>query len=462
MVAAAKAFNHNDITKHDSDIRAGAVAIVCSIFRSCSMLSLVISKDTQYCLKILQSLYRCSHERLCASFCTDGTTLIIYLLDLVEIHYRLGKKGDVHALVLAQSVLDKLQSGAKVPLSLIKQKDELMTSLVKNISGCTGSLTMHISMKIVASLSERSLNKQALFIYPGLMEAIALGLSYMHQNVREESARIIMNLAVESKNQVALIQSNEQLWLDAVLSLTNGSIVSKAYAVKTIASLSSQLKENKVVIVQHRNGATLGVLLQIASSRSNQPHMRVNATKTLGNLTCQATAIHLVRYPNLLVTLSSLACCQNDKLAASAALTVKKAATHIRSSDAFHTNLLQALVTMSYSKSTAVVKWTMKAYLEQAAFPCDRVSMIAHKGLLASLTMLSNDENEFVKDHAREVLSTLAADVAIAKSTGIENVLRCVVTSGQSQQGQACRKRLLAPRSYSPTSVFDVDFAAYF
>jgi len=36
--------------------------------------------------------------------------------------------------------------------------------------------------------------------------------------------------------------------------------------------------------------------------------------------------------------------------------------------------------------------------------------MIAHKGLLASLIMLANDKNEFVKRHAQEVMAALAGE----------------------------------------------------
>ena len=91
-------------------------------------------------------------------------------------------------------------------------------------------------------------------------------------------------------------------------------------------------------------------------------------------------------------------------------MTVKKIATHVRSGDPCHEYLLQALVTISYSRSTEVLKWTVKALTEQAFFPPSRLYMIAHKGLLASLIMLANDKNEFVKRHAQEVMAALAGE----------------------------------------------------
>ena len=81
LAVAAKAFNHNDMCKHDSDVKQGAVAIVRSILRSSSMSLNGRSKEIQHCLQILLNLYRCSEERLCASYCTDG----IIILDLLEI-----------------------------------------------------------------------------------------------------------------------------------------------------------------------------------------------------------------------------------------------------------------------------------------------------------------------------------------------------------------------------------------
>ena len=90
------------------------MAVICSILRSCSPFYITKSKEIVSCLTILLRLYRCSIDRLCASFCTDGTTLILILHELVEINYRLGKKGDVQALVLARSILEKLAGAATV------------------------------------------------------------------------------------------------------------------------------------------------------------------------------------------------------------------------------------------------------------------------------------------------------------------------------------------------------------
>lgn len=399
LIAASKLFDHCDASKHDADIKAGAVSLVCAILRSCSMFFKSRSKEIQHCLKILLNLFRCSTDRLCASFCTDGTTLILDLLQHIEINYRLGKKGDVKSLVLAQGVLDKLVAGARVPLSRIKLQEDLLSSLVGNISGATGSLVMHISLKVIASLSEHSQNKQAMYSFPGLMEAFALGSTYMFETVRDESARIIMNLSLDNNNKRPLIRH-----MDVFLALARGTATSKSYAIHTLGSLSS-LPENKVIMVQHKGGAVIDVLLRVASSSTQPLDLRINATKILGNLAVAQVGSH----PGLLVSLSSLAITDKmNQLAIMAAMSVKKLSNHIRSNDSCHKALLQALVTMSYGTSTEVLKWTVKAYCEQASSPTDRVSMIGHKGLLSSLTMLTNDENDFVRENARDVLSALA------------------------------------------------------
>ena len=400
LIAASKLFDHCDASKHDADIKAGAVSLVCAILRSCSMFFKSRSKEIQHCLKILLNLFRCSTDRLCASFCTDGAALFLVLLEFIEINYRLGKKGDVKSLVLAQGVLDKLVAGARVPLSRIKLQEDLLSSLVGNISGATGSLVMHISLKVIASLSEHSQNKQAMYSFPGLMEAIALGSTYMFETVRDESARIIMNLSSDTNNKRPLIQH----YMDVVLALARGTATSKSYAIHTLGSLSS-LPENKVIMVQHKGGAVINVLLRVASSSTQPLDLRINATKILGNLAVAQVGSH----PGLLVSLSSLAITDKmNQLAIMAAMSVKKLSNHIRSNDSCHGALLQALVTMSYGSSTEVLKWTVKAYCEQASSPTDRVSMIGHKGLLSSLTMLTNDENDFVRENARDVLSALA------------------------------------------------------
>jgi hypothetical protein len=409
LATAAKLFDHADSRNHDRDVKDGAVAIVCSILLSCMPFFIARSKEIQLCLMILLCLYRCSEERLCASFCTDGTTLILDLLELVEINYRLGKKGDIKSLVLAQHIIDML-SQARAPLSMVKRQEELLSSLVGNIHGATGRFVMHLSLKIIASLSDHSQNKESMF-KAGLLETVLVGSIHMYEPVRKESARIILNLALENKNKTDLVQGHNQSWLDVSLALARVPCVStKAYAIQALGCVAT-IPENKVIMVQHKNGAVVDALLQSASSRLIPSQVCINATRVIGKLICDATASQIGRHSGLLVTLSSLAC-RDDKLAVAAAMTVKKIATHVRSGDLSHQYLLQALITMSYSRSTEVLKWTVKAYCEQASFPRDRVQMIAHKGLLTSLTVLSTDMNEFVMKHALDALSALAGEFA--------------------------------------------------
>ena len=259
---------------------------------------------------------------------------------------------------------------------MVKQHKELLSSLVGNINGATGRFVMHLSMKIIASLSEHSQNKQVMFAFPGLVETIVAGSTHMYEAVREESARIIMNLASETRNKTHL-QGKNHYWIDSVLALARGSNDrTKACAIQTLGHLSSP--DNKIILVQHKNGFVIDVLLRVASSRNTQSQVSINATRIIGNLSCQATASQIGRHPGLLVALSSLAC-RNDKLAVAAAMTVKKIATHVRSENPGHKDLLQALVTMSYGRATEVLKWNVKAYVEQASFPRDRVHMIGHK-----------------------------------------------------------------------------------
>ena len=179
LVAAAEAFDHSDIKKHNSDVKAGAFSIVCSILRSCMPFLIANSKEIRIILKILLQLLTCSDDRLCASFCTDGSALTLDLLELIEINYRLGKKGDPKSLVLAQHVVEKLMVGVRVPLVMVKQQEELLLSLVNNINGCTGKFAMHLSMRVIARLSEHSQNKQAMFVFHGLVESVEVCFARM-------------------------------------------------------------------------------------------------------------------------------------------------------------------------------------------------------------------------------------------------------------------------------------------
>ena len=305
--------------------------------------------------------------------------------------------------------MGKLITGARVPLSMVKQHEQLMSSLVNNINGVTGRFVIHLSMKTIASLSEHYQNKQILFSFSGLLESIALGTAHMSEAVRDESVRVIMNLAFETKNKSRLIQENERYWIDVVLHSTAGSLDSQTSAIHTLGYLAT-VPGNKMLMVQHKNGAVLDALLRVVKGDQRAiPHqIGINATRIIGSLTCQPTASQIGQHTSLLVTLSSLALCR-DKLAITAAMTLKKIATYVRSSDGCHEQILQALVTMSFSRAAEVLKWTVKAFFEQSCFPGDRLRMIAHKGLLATLTMLTKDNNDSVRMYAMEVLSSLAS-----------------------------------------------------
>ena len=458
LLTAAQAFDHTDTKTHNRDIQDGAVVIVCSILHSCSPFFVARAKEIQLCLVILLRLYRCSEERLCASFCTDGTNLILILLELIEINYRLGKKGDAKHLVLAQHVIDILCK-ARVPLSMVKRQEELISSLVGNIHGATGRFVMYLSMKILASLSEHHTHNKVVLFDADLLDTILVGSTHTYSPVKEESARIIMNLALENKNKTDLVQAHNQRWMDASLALARVSctVSTKTCAIQALRCMAT-IPENKIIMVQHKNGAVVETLMQVASSRLIPSQVSINATEVLSTLTCQATASQIGHHPGLLLTLSSLAC-RDDNLAVVAAMTVKKLATHVRSGDLSHKDLLQALVTMSYSRSTKVLKWVIRGFLEQASFPRDRVKMIGHKGLAASITALSMNENEFVITHAREVLSVLASDVANARNVRVEKVLQRVSAAKECQDAlEYCRKR---PRCYSPSSLeeFHFDFS---
>ena len=460
---AVEALDHHDRQKHDDDIKAGAVQIVYSILRSCSPFFIAKSELVKSCCTILLQLYRCSQERARASFCTDGFALVTNLLEVIEINYRLGKLGDPKCLLLANDVIYKLLDVAKVPLMMVKNQHELVSSLVSNINGASGKYVMHLSLKSIASLSEHVENKQAMLTIPGLLDAIEVGSRHMDQSVREEAARIMMNLAWEPRNKYKLLHSS----MNAILTLVtgDGSTKSQAYALQTLGHLASHLTDNKIHLVNHQNGTVISTLMQIASSDISQANMSIDATKIIGYLTCRATALKVGSVSGVFTTLSSLAC-RSDELAPVAAKAIHKMATYIhyhpkmkrQDLKAVHTSMLQAIVTISYGKSTEVLKYAVKAYSEQAPFRRDRTQMIGHKGLLTALSVLTQEENKYVSDCAKEVLVSLACDVAEAKDTSVEKLLRCVATKSKKQVQQ--------PRCYSPTSVldefnFDADFEAF-
>ncbi|KAL7466343.1 hypothetical protein ACHAXS_006642 [Conticribra weissflogii] len=454
LAAAVKEFNHHDKDKHDSDIKSGAVSIVCNILRSCSPFFIAKSKEVQYLCKILLQLFRCSEDRARAAFCLDGSTLIAVLLEIIEINYRLGKKGDVKSLVLVQNVVETLIQLARVPLTMVKRHCELLTCLINYINGVTGKLAMYHSIKCIAILSEHTLNKQVLLTFPHLMESVEVCARHMCEAIRQEAAKTMFQLAMETKNKTQLTHESKRGWMDVVLTLTadnERSVHAKVYAINALSHLATE-NGNKIIMVRHNDGFLISSLLRIAGDviLKTRPELPHQAAKLIGALTCRATASRIGNHPCLLVVLSSLACRQ-DQLASVAAMTIKKLATYIRSNDPCHAGLLRALITISYGKSTEVLKWAVKAFAEQASFPNDRLKMISQRGLLPALTMLIDHKNFVVRGYAEAALSAMAADVAKIKDMEIGKLLSLVIANKPCKQ---------APqrRCYSPTSVLDFAF----
>eukprot|EP00985_Skeletonema_marinoi_P001101 scaffold449_cov158-Skeletonema_marinoi.AAC.2 len=412
---AVEALDHHDRQKHDDDIKAGAVQIICSILRSCSPFFIAKSELVKCCCTILLQLYRCSQDRARASFCTDGFTLLTNLLEVIEINYRLGKLGDPKCLLLANDVIYKLLDVSKVPLTMVKNKDEFVSSLVSNINGCTGKYVMQLSLKSIASLSEHAENKQVLLGVKDLLGAVEVGSRHMDRAVRVEAARILLNLAWEPKNKSKLLQSSIGTIL-ALVAGDGGSVTSQSYALQTLTHLATDTN-NKINLVDHNNGTVISTLVHIASSDTSQASMSIDATKIIGYLTCRATAWNIASVPGVCTTLSSLAC-RSDDLAQLAAKAIHKMATYVhyhpktkrQDFKTVHAFMLQAIVTISYGTSTDVLKYAVKAYSEQASFRRDRIQIIGHKGLLSALSVLTHDENNFVSECAKEILGTLACD----------------------------------------------------
>mmetsp|Transcript_15502 Transcript_15502/g.32613 ORF Transcript_15502/g.32613 Transcript_15502/m.32613 type:complete len:500 (+) Transcript_15502:151-1650(+) len=455
LAIAVKAFNHHDKDTHDADIKSGAISIVCNVLRSCSPFFIAKSKEVQHLCKILLQLLRCNEDRARAAFCLDGSALITVLLEVIEINYRLGRKGDVKCLVLVQNVFEKLIHLARVPLTMVKRHNELLICLINYINGVTGKLAMYHSIRCIATLSEHTLNKQAVLTFPNLMASVEICARHMCEAVRQEAAKTIFHLTMATKNKTQLTHTSKSSWMDVVLTLTadrERSVQAKIYAINALSHLATE-NENKIVMVRHNDGFLIASLLRIASDvglKTSSSKLSQQAAKLLGALTCRATASRIGNHPGLLVTFSALACRQ-DQLASVAAMTIKKLATHIRSNDPCHARLLQALITISYGKSTEVLKWAVKAFAEQASFPNDRVKMISQRGLLPALTMLIDDKNNVVRGYAEVALSAMAADVAKIKDMEIGKLLSLVMANKPCKQ---------APqrRCYSPTSVLDFAF----
>lgn len=446
------AFDHHETNKHDDDIRKGAVHIVSSILRSLTPFFVAKADQVKSCCILLLQLYRCSVERARASFCTDGCALITNLLEVVEIHYRLGKLGDTECLLLSKEVIEKLLDVAKVPLSMVKNEDDFISSLVSNVMGASGKYVMQLSLKSITSLSDHIENKQVL-LTPGLLKAVEVGSRHLDPLVREEAAKIVMNLAWEAKNKSKLLHSSMETLL-GLLAEDGGSTAMQSYVLQALGHLAV-VADNKVQLVNHKNGMFISTLVHVASSAGQYQanDISINSTKIIGYLICRATASKIGSIPGLFATISSLAC-RSDGLASVAAKAIHKLAAFIhyhpflRELDhaSLHTSLLQAMVTISYSKSTDVLRYAVKSYAEQVPFRRDRIQMIAHRGLLSALSVLTHNGDSNVKECAKEVLIALACDVAEARKTSVEKLLRCVAPKSKVEVEQ---------RSYSPTSVTD-------
>ena len=238
-------------------------------------------------------------------------------------------------MVLGQRVIERLLlAAARVPIDLVKGKTELLSTLTSNVSGVSGRFVIEMSLKVITNLSLVSKNKAPLFDFPGLLECIEVASRHQYEAVRDASAKLLLNLSVDTKNKSRL-EANGEI-VDVLLSLSSGS--STHPAIQTLGNLSL-FHDNKMFLTKHNESAVIGTLLRVTSSQSSPRETRICSVKILGLMTCNATASKIGNYPCLLVALASLACYRDD-LAIASSMTLKKLATHLRCDNPCHQTLL--------------------------------------------------------------------------------------------------------------------------
>mmetsp|Transcript_7454 Transcript_7454/g.15434 ORF Transcript_7454/g.15434 Transcript_7454/m.15434 type:complete len:555 (-) Transcript_7454:370-2034(-) len=401
---ACAEFDHCDVAAHDAEIAGGASeALFLQLERLLLRPEAASDISLELVLSALEMVHRCSKKCIKQSVKAVGKeralTLPCRLLQKYRRHPDQGPTSPIVGLVLR--LLTHFGRVICVRQKMSEHYD-LLASLVHIVaSECEDA----VRMPAIELLAEFAYCKGCVLVHVGgLLDALAQSCLSADTDVRQESARVFLNLSAAAAHRQLLGWKNNVL--HAILScLQKNSTVLRQYAIAALGNISA-CAENKLRLAKYEQGFLVQVLLFTATATAGEKHLQQDALAVLANLTTAHTAYLLCTYPEFFNVLVLHAANDREGTTQAGALAVlRRLSSFVGAGLPQYHGFLDALLRALAGKNAFTHVAAMLR--EQSSVPANRQALLYFPGLLNSLGLVSL-ETEAARRDAIEALRHLS------------------------------------------------------
>jgi len=401
---ACAEFDHFDVEVHNQEIEGGASA---ALFRQLERLLRSSEEASDISLELvisaLEMVHRCSKKLIKQSVKAVGKERAFTLPCQVLQKYQ-GHRDKCQTPPIVGVVLKLLTHFGRAICVRQKMSEDydLISSLVQIVES---EYEDAVRMQAIELLAEFAYCKGCVMVHVGgLVDALAQSSLSANTDLKQESARFLLNLSVATAHRQLLGWNNNVI--HALLTcLQKNLTVLRQYAIAALGNISA-CAENKLRLVKYEEGFLVQVLLFTATETSGDKHLQQDALAVLANLTTAHTAFLLCTSQEFFNVLVIHAANDREEKTQTQALTVlRRLSSFVGAGLPDYPRFLHALLQSlagnhAFPHVAAVLR-------EQSAVPANRRALLLFPGLLNSLGLVSL-EREAARGEALEALRNLA------------------------------------------------------
>ncbi len=376
-------------------------------------------KETERLCKLLVLVLQCSDHMAGEALATNGAKLIPSVIELLSKNTESGKESKY-----AECLVRRLSS-IEVSLQTVASYKGILKLLLKTIDSARNDKTNMVNhaLSLIAGLAKHKDSKVVMIKYPGLFKAVIdVALDSREIESRFQSARVLTKLAWHVKNRPIMGQTPK--CVDALVAMSESTNKNLQIEAFTCIQLISIEYENKTKLAAKE---TLLPLLANAIGADGGKELRFRALGVVLNLLRRDTFKIVGSQSGMINRLASLSVSSEvsdmNSTAALAAQCIKRLATYTRVKNAFHEDLIQAIIQMANCGRKTIMQWASKALLDQSAVASNSFYIIRDKGAMKALTCLIACQHDEVKEPALETMVNLAEHRSNAKRLASHNCL---------------------------------------
>eukprot|EP00587_Corethron_hystrix_P002061 CAMPEP_0113302330 /NCGR_PEP_ID=MMETSP0010_2-20120614/3183_1 /TAXON_ID=216773 ORGANISM="Corethron hystrix, Strain 308" /NCGR_SAMPLE_ID=MMETSP0010_2 /ASSEMBLY_ACC=CAM_ASM_000155 /LENGTH=613 /DNA_ID=CAMNT_0000156093 /DNA_START=173 /DNA_END=2015 /DNA_ORIENTATION=- /assembly_acc=CAM_ASM_000155 len=434
--AACLKFDHFDKYSHDEEIDLGASEAL--FFQMENILSKKRTGNDaiiELIVSALEMVHRCTSPFIKISVKRVGKVRAFQIpCQLVE-KYVNYKRNHAHAGTIVCLVAKLFTNYTKATgvMQRMAEDYDIILAMVHVLESNMDDWVKMEAVNVLAELAYSEETNSVMIHVDGFIDALTVCAYSSNTKIKEGSARAFLNLATAMENEKFGKRDDT---IDVLFAcLRENFNTTRKCAIGALGNISA-CEQNKIRLVNYRNGELVKILLFIISSDLSND-LRKDAIGVLSNLACSESASELCNHPEFLTTVAYYAA--NDKeedIQRGSLKVLRRLSSYVDADKQSHPILIKALLKTLTGKNA--VKHVIAAVRDQASKPKNRKSLANFPGLLDALGIISIDVEfargnairsmlfiSFLEDGSTFVASTtvLAALTAAASLTNMKDIL---------------------------------------